>query len=725
MKVSRKTISRSIEYFVKIGLATVLILSFLIALMAVFARNKQGEASIGYFGSMDYNKGWTMDYNGEISRIELPFNMKVQSGDEIVISNNLPDNLADGMSLMMRSSMEDVYIYVDGKLRETYASENIENMSYYIPSAYIVTSLNSDDSGKEIRILIRCKSSGTVKEIAIGNGNNVWFPVVLHSLPVNITALMVLVLGIGVFILSLFIGAHTAGTAAKYLGLLMFSIGFWVLSESDIRQLIFVKPSMSQYFSYFSMEVIGAFACMYFDEVQHRKYHRYYLVMESIVFAQIMLNIFLSFNNIAPLYKTLALSHIWLLICVLVSIFTIFTDLIQKRIKTYGITVLGMVGFIIAAFIEISMFYIVRFYKFGTFICIGMLFLLAATLMQIIHDIRYEALQKEKKQTSTTIHTIETIAGAIDARDVYTGGHSERVGFYASRLAREMAADYDLSEEDILRVQYIGLVHDIGKIGVADSVLNKSGRLTDEEFSLMKKHAEIGYEIMSSLDDIIDGLLDGIRHHHERFDGKGYPDGLSDTDIPLIARILALADSYDAMTSNRIYRNRLSDEKVREELLKNSGTQFDPALTKIFVSLLDKGELKANTVEGVAADEGGKVMHSSLLDNKLQKDLLGGVDVLNPTHVRMLGYVIKLKERKGIACDVLFIDQSAVSDGGYSSLLKDMTTVGDIAIKYTEDIYIYALFEKSNAGINELINVLGKKAPGLVVYQLKESLTQY
>lgn len=162
-------------------------------------------------------------------------------------------------------------------------------------------------------------------------------------------------------------------------------------------------------------------------------------------------------------------------------------------------------------------------------------------------------------------------------------------------------------------------MHDIGKIDVTDSILNKAGRLTDDEFCLMKKHVDIGAELMTGIGENIDGLIDGILYHHERFDGKGYPNGLSDTDIPLVARIICIADCYDAMTSNRVYRKRLSNEYVRAEFVKCSGTQFDPVLTEIFVRLIDSGEMVPYTVDGLATTKTGDVLKSSLLENYLQK----------------------------------------------------------------------------------------------------------
>ena len=506
-----------------------------------------------------------------------------------------------------------------------------------------------------------------------------------------------MILGLFLSIVILFLGKAFQTKAPHFLGLLMIDVALWVLSESTLRQLLFHRPSLSQYFAYFTVELIGALACMYFDEVQHRIHHRSYLVMETLVFVQLVVNILLHASNICPLYRTLILSHIWSGLCIVLALFYLITDLITKRMKDYRITAIGMVCFVIMSFGELAGFYISEFHQFGTFICIGLIFLMAATVIQTLSDAINAFERREKKQESMTIQTIETIAAAIDAKDEYTGGHSERVGFYAERLAREMAADYDLSEEDILRVQYIGLVHDIGKIGVADNILNKSGKLDDEEYSLMKKHSEIGYEIMSSLGEGIEGLLDGIRHHHERFDGKGYPDGHSDTDIPLIARILSLADSYDAMTSNRVYRKRLTDEEVKNELLRCSGTQFDPALTAIFIRLLERGELSASTIDGAAADKSGAVRTSSLLEDALQKDLLAKVPIQSPSHIRMLCYIIKLMEKKGKDYRVIFLETGSAPTllDSVNDTVKKLLHTHDIHIAYTRERRLIALFDRS------------------------------
>ena len=184
------------------------------------------------------------------------------------------------------------------------------------------------------------------------------------------------------------------------------------------------------------------------------------------------------------------------------------------------------------------------------------------------------------RQHLTFIGTIKALSAAIDAKDQYTQGHSERVATLSKMLAREVG----YSEEDAERIRISGLVHDVGKIGVAEAVLCKPGRLTDEEFDMIKTHPTIGYQILKDIPDLQD-ILPGVLHHHERWDGNGYPGKLSGEDIPHMARIMALADTFDAMSSNRAYRAGMPRDKVFAEFKKCAGSQFDPELVEPFLAL--------------------------------------------------------------------------------------------------------------------------------------------
>ena len=703
-----KTIGLMIEKLIKFFVYGMFFLTIFTVAIALFSNETGEEASIGSFDSQSMNENWILERNGESSLISLPHSVNTDKGEVLVIKTTLPSDLTDGCSLLTRASMADLYIYINGELREQYATESIENMSYYIPSAYVVTELSEEDSGAEIMIRLRAKTQATFNEVQIGYGNNVWFRIIQNSLPVNAVVLVVIILGIILVVVS-GVMRHTSENARMtfFLGLFMTDLGIWVLSESNLRQLIFSKPSLSQYFAYWSVELMGAFACMYFDEVQHKKYHKSYVIIEFLISMQLLVNMVLHFTGIAELYATLIMSHIWLGTGILIATINIVNDIRSKRITQYLVTAFGMAGFLIMSMLEIACFYITRFHVFGIFACSGLVILAVTSVVQVMIDQTREAKERNDKQTQMVVNTIETIAAAIDAKDEYTGGHSERVGRYAAILARGMAADYELSEEDILRIHYIGIMHDIGKIGVADTVLNKPGRLTESEFSLMKKHVEIGSEMLSGMNETIRGLVEGIRYHHERFDGKGYPEGLSDTEIPLIARILCLADCYDAMTSNRIYRNRLTDEEVRAEFIRCSGTQFDPALTEIFIRLMDSGEMRPYTVEGMATAENGTVLKSGILEKRLQEMTVSQDTVVNhPEYVRMLCFIMKLKEKRNERIDVFLVSlrddklpPAAETGGMVEGLIKQYMKMKDVGIECNAVMKIIALFDKTDEEI--------------------------
>jgi HD-GYP domain-containing protein (c-di-GMP phosphodiesterase class II) len=172
-----------------------------------------------------------------------------------------------------------------------------------------------------------------------------------------------------------------------------------------------------------------------------------------------------------------------------------------------------------------------------------------------------------------------SLTSAIDAKDSYTYGHSERV----ARIAIELGRQLGLQEEELSDVFLAGLLHDIGKIGIRDAVLSKQGALTPEEFAHVKQHVLIGYSILQNLRPIVH-LLPGVRNHHERFDGQGYPDGLIGESIPLMARILAVADSYDAMTTSRPYRDALSVQQVEQILVEGANRQWDGRVVEAFMA---------------------------------------------------------------------------------------------------------------------------------------------
>ncbi len=217
-----------------------------------------------------------------------------------------------------------------------------------------------------------------------------------------------------------------------------------------------------------------------------------------------------------------------------------------------------------------------------------------------------EFLREEQKDMLILFDQTSTaLANAIDAKDVYTHGHSMRVAEYSQKIA--IAADKD--EKFCRDIYYAGLLHDVGKIGIPSSIINKSGKLSFEEFAEIKKHPVIGKQILSSISKS-PYLSIAANSHHERYDGRGYPEGLKGDDIPEIARIIAVADAYDAMTSKRSYRDPIPQQKVREEIVKGMGTQFDPKFAKIMLHLIDLDtEYMLKEHEEISDIRGKKYIH--------------------------------------------------------------------------------------------------------------------
>lgn len=212
--------------------------------------------------------------------------------------------------------------------------------------------------------------------------------------------------------------------------------------------------------------------------------------------------------------------------------------------------------------------------------------------MNEIKRINVELSDTYDKLEKAYLESIQTLRYTVEAKDKYTRGHSDRVSEYSILIGKKLG----LSDADLKTLEIGGLFHDIGKIGVPDSIIQKTERLTDDEYSQIKNHPSIGAHILSNA-TIFKDIIPIVKHHHERYDGHGYPSQLKGEDIPYLARIATIADSFDAMTSKRTYRDSLPIEVVKEEFAKNRGTQFDPELTDVFLDILNNDYDKIKEIQ--------------------------------------------------------------------------------------------------------------------------------
>jgi putative nucleotidyltransferase with HDIG domain len=217
----------------------------------------------------------------------------------------------------------------------------------------------------------------------------------------------------------------------------------------------------------------------------------------------------------------------------------------------------------------------------------------ASLIITILVGAHINRFEREHNSYKTVVNqALRTIANIIDTKDEYARGHSLRVAIYSKMLAEKMG----MNEFDQERIYYIGLLHDVGKVGIPNSILTKPGRLTVDEYEIVKRHTQMGAQLMEGF-TTIKGAENGIKYHHERYDGTGYNEGLKGEEIPIEGRIIAVADAYDAMSSKRCYRDILSYDYILNELKINAGTQFDPNIVKCMIELIEGGFAPVSAAE--------------------------------------------------------------------------------------------------------------------------------
>ena len=290
-------------------------------------------------------------------------------------------------------------------------------------------------------------------------------------------------------------------------------------------------------------------------------------------------------NNVYVRSSGFVISYIFPFLIIFIQIITIIQNK-QKLGKNIVVLLLCCVSLpLLTAIIQVFIYGLSLINM--AFACVVIIFHIC-TLIELnkeMDQIRQHEIEAyvlaEQREALLFEETVESLSYAIDAKDKYTSGHSIRVALLSKKIA--VMAGYD--DNDCRLIYFAGLLHDIGKIGIRDEVLNKQGKLTEEEFEEIKEHTVIGYQILSRIKQS-PKLSDGAHYHHERYDGTGYPEMLKGEEIPWMARIISVSDAYDAMSSTRSYRDKLSKDKIREELISGMGSQFDPKFAEIMLKLL-------------------------------------------------------------------------------------------------------------------------------------------
>lgn len=539
-----------------------------------------------YHGSFTWQKS-----DGSSEKITVPGRYSVSPEDTMVITSTLPEDY-DSNTLAVRSSLQSVRFYINGKLRSEYDTKDTRLAGKNSASRYVFCKTSDADAGKELRIELRTNTkqySGVVNTVYCGDKIDIWEFLFTQYGMETIIAFFLLFASVIIIIFSIMLGLiyHTKFDM-EYLGWCMLMGSIWMLGESKFRQLLVPHSSALATLCFIILMLSPLPVLFYADQVQHRKYRKLYLPIGWLAIFNFIISTILHLTGIADYIETLFVSHTILLLTVFVVLFTFALDLKRDKKHRNLLAFSGLLAATISVMIEgISTYFVVSLS--GIFVGIGMMILFSLNVLRTAENIHMIELQRQKKELAkrkrqmekVSLQMIQTLSTTIEAKDEYARGHSHRVAEYAALIANEMGWD----SEEIMNLKYAAHLHDIGKIGIPDMLLNKPARLTPEEYSVIKEHTVIGAEILKNI-SLIPHVAEVARSHHEHYDGTGYPDGLAGENIPLSARIVAIADCYDAMNSKRIYRNALPPEKIFKEIENNRGIQFDPELTDIFLNLL-------------------------------------------------------------------------------------------------------------------------------------------
>ena len=547
--------------------------------------------SMIYTGTFTWEKS-----DGTSEEITVPGRYDLPVGETMVLTTRLPEDYHEN-TMAIRSSLQDVKFYINGTLRASYNTSETRLAGKNSASRYIFCETSEADAGKELRIELTTHTynySGVVNTVLCGDKTDIWLTILNQYGPATYIALFIFFTGLVTILFSLALGKiYHSSFDMEYLGWCMIMGGVWMMGESKLRQILVPNASALGSLCFVMILLCPIPILLYADSIQKQLHRRLYTILGGLALLDFAVCSILTFFGIADYIETLPIGQIILCSILVVVFIHLFIYMHSSRRKSDRLLLLGLLAAIICISIEAISVYFVTSIS-GLFIGIGMIILLFVNIIRTLRNLQDMELhrqkievEKSKQQTERiSLQMMQTLATTIEAKDEYTRGHSYRVAEYAALIAKELG----WSQDEIINLKHAAHLHDIGKIGIPDSVLNKPTQLTEDEDNLLKKHTIIGAEILKDV-TLIPHVAEMTRNHHEHYDGSGYPDGLAGTEIPIYARIIAVADCYDAMNSRRIYRNALSQDEIYEEILKNKGTQFDPEIADIFLTLLTENQI--------------------------------------------------------------------------------------------------------------------------------------
>ena len=710
-------------------LVSVVLIGALFLYLIINEINLKSDREAEDFECLSVNSEWILEReDGSTETISLPYTVRDGRTDEVfTISHEMTDQMKKYDYMMIWNKGQLFEVYLDDEFLYAYTMDSEDNVGLDRTFRFVPIKISSTDESSNLVFKFRTVNSndtGMIGDVYFGNRVSLMMEGITQYQFEIFLALFMFVVGLVSVGAGLFV-KYKANDLESFLyaGLCIMVTAMWMVGNSRSRQYIFPNSSVIRDCAFFCVSLIPFAYSMFIDTIQRHRYHVAYAIVIHLSVLVAAVQIVCHFGNIINLSALNPIPLVLNVSLVIIFIITVIMDARKGKLREYIIATAGLSCFGFMGIIQMVLYQIVgATVTSGTYMSIGLMMFSAFALINAVYGVI--KVYTEKKQAVAQVkylstNTMEALAKTVDAKDRYTAGHSFRVAEYSARMGRKLG----WSEEEINSIRLEGLLHDLGKIGVPDTVLNKPGRLSAVEYQVIQSHTTTGSDILRNI-ALMPGAEAVARFHHERWDGKGYPDHISGERIPLHARVLGLADAYDAMNSDRIYRKALPADVIRQELKKGKGTQFDPELTDVFIELLDAGELvylerrsDSTKIDDMDIDA---IRHDVdyVLENLTARNLseVGALAVGCDEFAHLLGYLQNIEKRYNHSFEVVLITVTPKDGELVSSTLKEEAmhsmelavkkTVRnvDICTRYSSSQILCILLEVGNDNLDKVVS---------------------
>ncbi|MGN0155318.1 MAG: HD domain-containing phosphohydrolase [Lachnospiraceae bacterium] len=550
-----------------------------------------------------FDQGWTLSYpDGKTVQIEtLPYHSTCKAGDTLTMEIKVPEQYY-GKTIFFLSADKELLVRMDGK--EIYSfGKNDKRLFGHTPGSvynFIDIPEHCDEGILQIEMVSAYDNyAAYLSNMRIADRDVAILQILKENMFNIVCSVILFFTGALLLILALLQRlSGKKGQGMLYLGTLLAWAALYYAIETKILHILYGNQTLYSVMIFSFLLCMPMLLILYYMQLGSCENNKSYQIVLILTFCNIGIQIILQVLNIKDFMDMVFLSHILIFVTIFVVLFNYMSVAKREHEKTIWLEMSALLFMGGGSLIDLCRTYAIKvgdlgkFSRYGTTIY-GLLMVFLHIRRMVLNAteeaeankqyLENEVSRKTKQLQDMFGQSVNALSSAVDAKDRYTNGHSRRVAGYSRMLAERMGLDKEKQNE----IYFAGLLHDVGKIRIPDGIINKEGKLTEEEFDCIKLHPVAGYHILKGI-SAFSMIAVGAKYHHERYDGKGYPNGLTGENIPLVARIIGVADAYDAMTSNRSYRDILPQEVVRQEIVNGKGTQFDPLVADIMLEIIDE-----------------------------------------------------------------------------------------------------------------------------------------